>query len=174
MSIRPAWRSWIRASSWWLRLLQGKVTAAAVTEFGELVAAEAQGQKLTYLDFRDWGTPDFAFLNVITTQEFAKANPNTTRAFLAATLEGLVYSAAHPEEAVSLYTNAHPELDPQLLLAQWKAAIPHLALDAGRPAGWQDVEAWGALNSWMKTVGLLKETQDLGLAVTNDYLEADK
>jgi ABC-type nitrate/sulfonate/bicarbonate transport system substrate-binding protein len=155
-------------------LLQGKVTAAAFTEFGELVAAEAQGQELTYLDFRDWGTPDFAFLNVITTQEFAEANPDTTRAFLAATIEGLTYSAAHPEEAVSLYTKAHPELDPQLLLAQWKAAIPHLALDAGKPAGWQDVEAWGALNSWMKAVGLLRETQDVALGVTNDFVEVDK
>ena len=68
---------------------------------------------------------------MITTQEFAEANPNTTRAFVRATLEGLAYAAAHPEEAVALYVKAHPELEAELLLAQWKAAIPSLALGAG-------------------------------------------
>ena len=113
-------------------LLKGTVDAAAFTEFGELVAAKAQGYELTYLDFREWGTPDFAFLNVITTQEFAKANPNTVRAFLSATLEGLSYAAAQPDEAVALYIKAHPELEAGLLLAQWKAAIPDLALGEKR------------------------------------------
>jgi putative hydroxymethylpyrimidine transport system substrate-binding protein len=154
-------------------LLMGTVDAAAFTEFGELVAAEAQGQKLSYLDFRDWGTPDYAFLNVITTQEFAGSNPNTTRAFLRATYQGLAYAAANPEEAVGLYVKAHPELEQSLLLAQWKAAIPFLATAAnGRPAGWQDAEAWGGLNEWMKNVGLLKEAVDIGPAVKNDYLDS--
>lgn len=154
-------------------LLKGTVDAAAFTEFGELVAAEAQGRKLAYLDFRDWGTPDYAFLNVITTQEFAESNPKTTRAFLRATYQGLAYAAANPEEAVALYAGAHPELDQALLLAQWKAAIPFLAVAVdGLPAGWQDVEAWAGLNEWMKSVGLLKEAIDLGPAVKNDYLDA--
>ena len=154
-------------------LLKGTVDAAAFTQFGELVEAEAQGQKLTYLDFRDWGTPDYAFLNVITTQEFAGSNPKTTRAFLRATYEGMAYAVANPEEAVSLYVKAHPELDETLLLAQWKAAIPSLAIAAnGHPAGWQDVDAWGGLNEWMKSAGLLKTAVDLAPAVKNDYLDA--
>ncbi len=41
-------------------LLAGKYDSVAVTEFGELVQADAMGQKLDYLDFRDWGTPDYA------------------------------------------------------------------------------------------------------------------
>ena len=63
-------------------LLAGKYDAVAVTEFGELVEARAQGEQLDYLDFRDWGTPDFAFLNVITDKSFAQENPNTARAFV--------------------------------------------------------------------------------------------
>ena len=114
-------------------LLKGTVAAAAFTEFGELVAAEAQGQKLTYLDFRDWGTPDFAFLNIITTQEFAKANPNTTRAFVQATLEGLAYAAAHPEEAVALYVKAHPELDRDAAAGAVEGGHPLPGPDRRRP-----------------------------------------
>ncbi len=153
-------------------LLKGTVDAAAFTEFGELVEAEAQGQKLDYLDFRDWGTPDYAFLDVITTQEFAASNPETTRAFLRATYEGLAYAVASPEAAVALYVKAHPELDEGLLLAQWKAAVPFLAVAAsGRPAGWQDSEGWGRLKVWMKSAGLLKTEVDLVPAVKNDYLD---
>ena len=69
-------------------LLAGKYDSVAVTEFGELVQADAAGEKLDYLDFRDWGTPDYAFLNVLTQQGFASENPATVRAFVAATLAG--------------------------------------------------------------------------------------
>lgn len=154
-------------------LLTGTVDAAAFTEFGELVEAEAQGQDLTYLDFRDWGTPDFAFLNIITTQEYAASDPETTRAFVAATLEGLEYAAAHPEEAVEIYVNVHPEFDAGLLLAQWKAAVPSLALATDtHPAGWQDVQAWTALNAWMVKAGLIGSPVDLAPVVGNEYLPA--
>ncbi len=154
-------------------LLTGKVDAAAFTEFGELVQVQEQGQELTYLDFREWGTPDFAFLDLITTQEFARSNPNTTRAFVRATYQGLAWAVAHPEEAVELYVAAHPELEASLLLAQWKAAVPFLAVAAAhKPAGWQDLEAWTSLNAWMKAGGLVQGTADLSAAVSNDYLDA--
>jgi putative hydroxymethylpyrimidine transport system substrate-binding protein len=152
-------------------LLAGAVDAAAFTEFGELVQAEAQGENLSYLDFRNYGTPDYAFLDLITTQDFAKNNPNTTRAFVRATCEGLEYAADHPDEAVAIYVKAHPELDTVLLLAQWKAAGASLGLaQDGRPTGWQDLESWAHLNTWMKSAGLIKEPLDLAPAVTNEYL----
>ena len=56
-------------------LLAGKYGSVAVTEFGELVQAEATGQKLDYLDFRDWGTPDYAFLNVLTQKGVRRRAP---------------------------------------------------------------------------------------------------
>lgn len=151
-------------------LLTGTCDAAALTEFGELVEVQTQGEDPAFLDFRDWGTPDFAFLNLITTQDFAQANPNTTRAFVRATYEGLAYAAAHPDEAVELYVNAHPELKADLLLAQWKAAIPALALVGDHPAGWQDLDSWKALSNWMMSSDLIKEEVDLETVVTNDYL----
>ena len=60
-------------------LLAGKYQSVAVTEFGELVQADAAGQKLDYLDFRDWGTPDYAFLNVVTQKGFAAEHPGDGR-----------------------------------------------------------------------------------------------
>jgi putative hydroxymethylpyrimidine transport system substrate-binding protein len=154
-------------------LLAGTVDAAAFTEFGELVQAKAEGKDLSYLDFRDWGTPDFAFLDVITTQDFAKTNPNTTRAFVRATCQGLEYAAANPDEAVAIYVKAHPELEPTLLLAQWKAAIASLGLaTGGHPTGWQDLDSWAQLNAWMDSADLIREPLDITPAVTNEYLDA--
>jgi putative hydroxymethylpyrimidine transport system substrate-binding protein len=154
-------------------LLAGRYHSVAVTEFGELVQADQAGQKLDYLDFRDWGTPDYAFLNVVTQKEFAEKDPNTVRAFVAATTEGLSWAVTHPDEAVALYVKRHPELDARLLLAQWKAATPSMAAPGGgHVAGWQDVATWTELNDWMVRTGLTKESVDVSGAVSDDYLPA--
>jgi putative hydroxymethylpyrimidine transport system substrate-binding protein len=151
-------------------LLTGKVDSMAVTEFGELVQADAAGTELDYLDFRDWGTPDYAFLNVLTQQEFASENPATVKAFVAATMAGLEYAVANPEEAVDIYVKRHPELESDLLLAQWKAAIPSMAVAAGTASGMQDVESWRSLSEWMVESGLLEQGVDATGVVTNDFL----
>jgi putative hydroxymethylpyrimidine transport system substrate-binding protein len=153
-------------------LLAGKFPAVAVTEFGELVQAEAEGQKLDYLDFRDWGTPDFAFLNMIAEKGFAARDPETVKAFVAATLAGLEYATLYPDEAVGIYVARHPELKADLLLAQWKAAAPSMAAPGTHVAGWQDPASWQALNEWMVQSGLLKEPVDAAGVVDNTYLPA--
>ena len=154
-------------------LLAGRYDSVAVTEFGELVQADQMGQKLDYLDFRDWGTPDYAFLNVLTQKGFADEDPNTVRAFVAATTEGLDWAVAHPDEAVALYVKRHPELDAGLLLALWTAATPSMAAaSGGHAAGWQDAATWSQLNDWMVRAGLIKSPVDVSGAVTDDYLPA--
>jgi ABC-type nitrate/sulfonate/bicarbonate transport system substrate-binding protein len=152
-------------------LLAGRYDAVAVTQFGELVQADAAGQKLDYLDFRDWGTPDYAFLNVVTQQGFAGKDPATVRAFVAATMEGLDWAVAHPDEAVALYVKRHPELKSGLLLAQWRAAIPSMAVPtAAHVAGWQDTGIWTALDAWMVKTGQIQKPVDPAGSVSNAYL----
>jgi ABC-type nitrate/sulfonate/bicarbonate transport system substrate-binding protein len=153
-------------------LLTGTYDAVAFTEFAELVEAEAAGGDLDYLDFRDWGTPDYAFLNVVTSRDFAAKEPATVKSFLRATLKGLDYAIANPEEAAGIYSEAHPELGEDLLLAQWKAAVPSLTV-AGEdgPAGWQDVAVWQSLAQWMTEAGLLTKPADPAQVVDNGYLQ---
>jgi putative hydroxymethylpyrimidine transport system substrate-binding protein len=150
-------------------LLAGKYDSVAVTEFGELVQADAAGQKLDYLDFRDWGTPDYAFLNVLTQQGFAAENPGTVKAFVAATAAGLDYAVANPDEAVAIYVKRHPELKADLLLAQWKAALPSMASGDGATCR-QDAESWRQLDDWMVRTGQLTKAVDVTGVVSNDYL----
>ena len=155
-------------------LLAHRYDSVAVTEFGELVQADQAGQKLDYLDFRDWGTPDYAFLNVVTQEGFAAKDPRTVRAFVAATTEGLSWAVSHPDQAVALYVKRHPELKSGLLLAQWKAAIPSMATaSGGHQAGWQDVSSWDALDDWMVKTGQSQKAVDVAGAVSNAYLPAE-
>ena len=152
-------------------ILTGTFDAAAFTEFGELVEARARGGKLAYLDFRRWGSPAYAFLNVITHREFAEKHPDTVRAFLTAVTRGLEFAAAHPEKAVDIYVGRHPELKQELLLLQWRAAVASMATARdGKPTGWQDAAAWKELGRWMIETKLLKKPVDTSSAVSNDYL----
>jgi putative hydroxymethylpyrimidine transport system substrate-binding protein len=153
-------------------LLAHKYDAVAVTQFGELVQAEAAGQKLDYLDFREWGTPDYDFLNIVTSDDAIAHDPEAVRAFVAATMRGLQYAAAHPEEAVSIYVARHPELKKDLLLAQWRSALPSMAVAGAEPAGWQDPESWQRLASWMKQTGQLMKPVDVAAAAGNEYVPA--
>ena len=153
-------------------LLAKKYDAVAVTEFAELVQAEQQAGELSYLDFRDWGTPDFAFLDVVTSAEMTRQQPETVKAFVAATLRGLQWAADNPDEAVAIYTARHPELKADLLLAQWKAAVPSLATAGEHPAGWQDAASWEALAAWMRDSGQLSKDVAAGDVVDDGFLPA--
>jgi putative hydroxymethylpyrimidine transport system substrate-binding protein len=153
-------------------LLAKKFDAVAVTQFAELVQAEQEAGPLSYLDFRDWGTPDYAFLDVVTSSSMATDQPKTVEAFVTATLRGLQWAAAHPEEAVAIYTARHPELKKDLLLAQWKAAVPSLATAGRHPAGWQDVTSWQALSVWMHDSGQLTKDVPVDGVVSQQFVPA--
>jgi ABC-type nitrate/sulfonate/bicarbonate transport system substrate-binding protein len=109
---------------------------------------------------------------MISDPAFAKAHPATVRAFVRATLQGLAYAAAHPQEAVDLYVARHPELKKDLLLAQWRAALPSMAVAGAHPAGWQDPASWTALDQWLTKGGVLTKQVDASTVMTNQYLPA--
>lgn len=59
------------------------------------------GDKVATIDMNDQGV---AMLedNLFTTKKFAKANPNTVKAFIAASMKGWAYACEHPEEAADV------------------------------------------------------------------------
>ena len=59
------------------------------------------GDKVSVIDMNDEGV---AMLedNIFTTEKFAKENPNTTKAFLYASMKGWEYACEHPEEAAKI------------------------------------------------------------------------
>jgi ABC-type nitrate/sulfonate/bicarbonate transport system substrate-binding protein len=108
----------------------------------------------------------------VTSQSLSGRDPGAVRAFVAATMQGLQYAVAHPEEAVAIYVARHPELKQDLLLAQWRAALPSMAVAGAQPAGWQDPQSWRSLAAWMKQTGQLSKSVDVQAAADNQYLPA--
>lgn len=64
----------------------------------------AYGDTVGVIDMNDEG---IAMLedNIFTTKEFAKANPNTVKAFIYASMKGWEYACANPEEAAEIVFN---------------------------------------------------------------------
>ena len=81
--------------------------------------AYGYGDSVKYIDMNDEGV---AMLedNLFTTKEFAAANPNTTKAFIYASMKGWEYACAHPEEAAQIVFDAGSSVssDHQLYMAK--------------------------------------------------------
>jgi putative hydroxymethylpyrimidine transport system substrate-binding protein len=85
---------------------------------------------------------------------------------------GAGYSAVRkdPSTGIGPLMSAAPDLDRGLQLASVKATLPAFFPAAGKPFGWQDLNAWGRYAKWMYDNRLLKQLPAVGRAVTNDYL----
>lgn len=80
-------------------------SAMTYNEYGLVVndydGGYSYGDKVGYIDMNDEGV---AMLedNIFTTKAFAKANPNTVKAFIYASLKGWEYACANPKEAAEI------------------------------------------------------------------------
>ncbi len=139
-------------------LLAGKYDSAAVTEFGELVQADAAGQKLDYLDFRDWGTPDFAFLNVLTEPATSPRTRSGDRARLRRGdrwPDSSTPSRTLTRPSISTWPGT-PSSTRTLLLAQWKAATPSMAVAGSTRRAGRTRRPGRELGDWMVQSDQLK------------------
>jgi NitT/TauT family transport system substrate-binding protein len=101
------------------------------------------------------------------------AHPNDIKALVAATLRGVQYTMAHPQQALDISKNYVPGLsDPKNAanaLAVLQATIP-LWQSNGARMGYSDPATWQAMASFMPAYGLLSSTPDVTKAYTNSYL----
>ncbi len=100
------------------------------------------------------------------------AHPDRVRAVVKATLRGLAYTIAHPDEALTISKNYVPGLDNAAqqanALAVLQATIPLWRI-SGTP-GYNDPQTWQAMDSFLRVQGLLATTVDVTQAFSNAYL----
>jgi len=100
------------------------------------------------------------------------AHPDVVRAAVKATLQGLTYAIAHPQEALSISTHYVPGLDAAAqqadALAVLQASIP-LWQSTGKP-GYNDPQTWQAMESFLQAQGQLAGPVDAKAAYSNAYL----
>lgn len=81
-----------------------------------------QGKRLYFTSFADRGYDVFGYLLVARADRIA-SRPEEVKAFAEATAESVRYALAHPEEAAASLVRHSPTLDPELVLAQWRASM---------------------------------------------------
>jgi NitT/TauT family transport system substrate-binding protein len=79
--------------------------------------AAAAGVEVTSMLFADYGF-DVLSNGLLVRESVAEERPDLVRRFVKATLRGLEYAFAHPEEAAALVVARHPELDPDTAAAE--------------------------------------------------------
>lgn len=101
-----------------------------------------------------------------------KARDADLRALVKATLRGVDYMLAHPNDAVKRSARYVPGLDDAAkqadALAVLQATLPFMQ-PASKP-GYNDPATWDSMVSFLKTQGLLKASVDAKQAYSNEYL----
>ncbi len=149
--------------------LQQDIDAVWIYYAWDGIATERAGLDTNMIYFKDI-TPEFDYYSpvIISNTNFLAEDPETAKAFLAATAKGYEYAIDNPEAAAQILCDAVPELDidmvtesQQWLADQYKAEVPQW--------GYIDQERWDAFYSWLYTNGLSDEIP-AGYGFTNEYL----
>lgn len=149
--------------------LQQDIDAVWIYYAWDGIATERAGLDTNMIYFKDI-TPEFDYYSpvIIANTNFLAEDPETAKAFLAATAKGYEYAIANPEDAAQILCDAVPELDlemvtesQQWLADQYKAEVPQW--------GYIDQARWDAFYNWLYTNGLSEEIP-AGYGFTNEYL----
>ena len=140
------------------------------------VNAELSGVQCDYWDFASLSKElDYYTPVILANNEFLQKDPETARAFLAATAKGYQYAAEHPREAADLLiagdTTGSLADAKELVYASQEWISGRYIADA--PAwGVMDPERWNGFYGWLHENGL--SAHDLtGIGFSNDYLPAE-
>ena len=140
------------------------------------VNAELSDVKCGYWDFASLSSDlDYYTPVILANNDFLKEDPETARAFLAATEKGYRYAVEHPEEAADLLisgdTTGSLADSRELVYASQKWLSGQYLADS-TDWGVFEPERWNAFYAWLYTNKLT--SHDLtGLGFSNDYLTGE-
>ncbi|HEY7123305.1 MAG TPA: ABC transporter substrate-binding protein [Ktedonobacterales bacterium] len=101
------------------------------------------------------------------------AHPDDIKALVAATMRGVQYTIAHPQDALNISKKYVDGLDDSKnaanALAVLQATIP-MWQDTATSSGHNDPNTWQAMEAFMLQYGLISTQMDASQAFSNDYL----
>jgi len=149
-------------------LAAGQEQAAVIYVTNEPVQLKARGYEFNLLPLADYR--QLVSNGLITNEKTLQADPELVRKVIAATLQGIQYTSAHPDEAYNIskkyvenLANADPAVQKQVLATSigiWQLAQP----------GYSDPQAWQNTQDILLEMGLIKKPLDLKKAYSNELL----
>ncbi|MFI8686901.1 ABC transporter substrate-binding protein [Rossellomorea sp. NPDC077527] len=134
------------------------------------IEAELRGEELNMMYVKDYSEKLDYYTPVLTTNEkMIESDPETVKAFLAATSKGYEYAIDNPKEAGEILLGAAPDLDKELVIKSQEWLAPKYQDDAER-WGEQKLEVWENYASWMYDNDLLDKKLESKKAFTNEFL----
>ena len=152
-------------------LVDGLEDAVVIYTANEPAKLRAEGYTVDVLAVADY----LALVGngLITSEKTAAENPQLVRAMVAATLQGLTYSAQHPEEAFTIsegYVDALAGLTPDQKEVQRQVLAASIDLWQTATPGYSDPQAWQNMHDLLLQMGLLAQPLALDQAYSNAYL----
>jgi ABC-type nitrate/sulfonate/bicarbonate transport system substrate-binding protein len=149
--------------------LQTDVDAVWIYYAWDGINAEIEGVEFNYIDLGVFdGILDFYTPILVTNTNWAKANPDTVKSFLAAVSRGYEFAIRNPAEAAEILLRHAPELDRQLVMRSQEYLQTRYRGNANR---WGEIDPyrWGGFYNWMYEQDLLEINIGSG-GFTNEYL----
>lgn len=149
-------------------LADGLEDAAVIYIANEPVKLRSEGYQVNVIKVSDW----LALVGngLITNQATIESNPDLVRSMVRATLQGIQYTIAHPDEAyeickkyVETLSSADEDVQRQVLaesIELWKTDRP----------GYSDPQAWQNMHNLLLTMGLLKQPLPVNECFSNEFL----
>jgi NitT/TauT family transport system substrate-binding protein len=118
---------------------------------------------------RDVMSPRMMQTVLVTTDEFAKAHPDTVRGLIAARREGLAYTLAHPDEAADITAQAYNNPDKALFRSHMAELVKENYWSDGR----FDYDGMNHMIEGLQITGQIKGDVDWSKMVDTAFLPAD-
>lgn len=135
-------------------------------------SARREGAEIELIFARDYGVQLMGDV-LFTTEAFARENPRTVAAFVAATLRGWEDAVRDPDAAVELLLEYNPELDREQLAFEAEETIKLLRYGPGaRCLGLSDASLWEAEAQLLQDLMILTQPPDLDAAVDDAAVRA--
>ncbi|MEO3944610.1 ABC transporter substrate-binding protein [Gorillibacterium sp. CAU 1737] len=134
------------------------------------VEAELRNEPIDMIYMKDFSPQlDYYTPLLLTNEKMIKENPETVKAFMAATAKGYDYAIAHPEDAAEQLLKGAPDLDEKLVKASQAWISKQYQADASQ-WGIQKLDVYKGYADWMTEHKILEKPFDPAAAFTNDFL----
>jgi putative hydroxymethylpyrimidine transport system substrate-binding protein len=137
----------------------------------DAVALKIAHQNPSVIQLDQAGVPTFSELVIAVRLEQARFDGTLLRAFLQSLTRGEAATLADPQAVASLLARINPQLSKSFELAVLRAtATIKQPSGANSPFGFQNPSTWQIFGNWMHAHGLIKQANQGGLAITDEFL----
>lgn len=129
----------------------------------EPVLLEMEGYESRFFEIDHFGIPTYDELVFVTGDRTYKEKKESIMNFLAAIDEALVFTAAHPPEALALYFRAVPEAPAEMERTAFDRTLPFFAPDTTL-----SLDQWETFSEFALTCGMIEKKVDLNALLVSD------